>query len=115
MAGAFAEHPDRARPDEPQAPRGWPKQPENLAPAGVRCWQQTCQALDLLGMLSPCYGELLEIHAKTYQEWHLEPTDKLTAALTRQLIEMGLTPAAKSRLVGGNTQPTQAVAKRKRG
>ena len=70
-AGSYAEHPERRRPAEPEAPAGLPVQPSGLDHHGKAAWTRITGYLDDLGILSTVDRDMLELYARVYQDWRL--------------------------------------------
>jgi P27 family predicted phage terminase small subunit len=123
-SGAFIKDPQRKNKNEPKATRGWPEISSAIKKdkVAVERWNHVCKELDSQGILTTADFYLLEYHCSNYSLWislkavvdsigvvdegeksrSAKPEAKMMLELERQMlkqiIEMGLTPSARSRL-----------------
>ena len=90
---------------EPMPVKGAPKCPEWLTGDALVEWRRIVPELDRLGILTAVDGAVLEAHCLTYGEivTTVKAGEPLKAALLGQMrayaAELGLTPAARSKLI----------------
>lgn len=126
---------------QPETPTAEPPMPDDIPEAGQWKWMETVELMRQMGTLSIAYADLLRMYAETWAVYlesaqkvrklgtafvTVDPkTKKVTSKpnpfervmrqsrqdLIRMEAELGLTPAAKSRLI---VPKTQGVAARKR-
>ena len=126
--GSFVRHPERRNDSEPIPPAKTPTMPESVRACDYAAskWREVCGVLAEMGMLSTADANLIERLAVTYSHWRqalqhvrengltiMADTQRGTklvrnpnalemhaceSELHRQAIELGLTPAARSRL-----------------
>ena len=124
-SGAFVKNPQRRNELEPKAVRGFPSIPSQIEADAVaaECWQRLTRTLDELGILTTADAEILEAYCIDYSQWRWlseyvregncrEVNDKGSSStspeaqqvhkyadrLARRMVELGLTPSARSRL-----------------
>lgn len=108
---------------EPEAPKGWPPKPKDLDAVAEAKWRETCGYLESMKVLSNVYAGALDRYARNYSLFlkaaalvkkhgimlpgakgghvrnpAMTEYQKLGGELRRDEAELGLTPAAKSRL-----------------
>jgi len=128
LSGSYDHDPQRRRPDEPDAPEGWPVMPDHadFDDTAKAKWQGTCRLMESMGTISPAYGGLLERYAISYSHYRrvLKQASKTGLVLvtnkglsvevkrnpftleahkyneecTKAETELGLTPASKPRV-----------------
>lgn len=130
IEGAYDKNPQRFNGDEPPAPPGWPKMPDYLDEFGRQKWQETCERLESLGMLSDVYADAIECYAAAYSGYrkcqeivartgpaliskdadgnvevkrnaYSVELHKYREAMLKYESEFGFTPSSKSRLKAG--------------
>jgi P27 family predicted phage terminase small subunit len=109
---------------EPQPRRDAPRMPAHLEPAARREWRRLVRILEPMGVLTEAEADLLALYASTYARWVeasrllqedglivlsgngtpmrnplLPLIEQCTRTMTRCMGELGLTPAARARLV----------------
>lgn len=124
-SGAFIKDPQRRNELEPKAIPGCPAMPEHIAKDSVarECWGRVTKTLYDLGILTLADSEILEAYCIDYSQWRWlseyvkegncrELSDKGSAStspeaqqvhkyadrLARRMVELGLTPSARSRI-----------------
>jgi len=99
--GAFAQNPQRRRPNEPETPKLSLKVPEHLGPAEADCWREI-SGLVAHGVLQQSDSIALEIAAALLAQFRADPENFVASRLTRLqsvLAELGMTPSSRSRVV----------------
>jgi P27 family predicted phage terminase small subunit len=123
--GALKHDPQRRNNAEPTTKRGYPACPATIAVDEVakQCWNETCELLDEMGILTTSDKRVLHVYCVTYSEWLFlseyvkngnvrlandrgnETTSpeagqvhKYADRLLKLLAELGLTPSSRSRL-----------------
>ena len=123
---------------EPTAKKGWPKCNKSIQndPVAYEEWQQLCEDLDGMGLLSSIDRIALELLVKAYSRYrenedkviqygeiivskktnYPSPSpyalarDRAAEQLKKLLIEFGLTPAARARLRYEEKEPDSGLA-----
>lgn len=128
----------RINEEQPTVPGGRPQCPRELNDSARAIWDDLCENLRRLGMLSPCYGPnvalISDALARTFEAadhvnregaviedrdgqprrnpWVMVLSQE-RAALSRLLSELGFTPASMTRIKGGADVLTESANTRK--
>jgi P27 family predicted phage terminase small subunit len=124
-SGAFDKDPQRRNHNEPQAKRGWPIPPQHVLQDAIakECWDNVCETLNELGILTTADQSVMSIYCSTYSQWlwlaeavkdgncstvndkgfimvlpEANQVHKYADRLIRLMSELGLTPSSRSRL-----------------
>ena len=134
---SFQRHPERRNAGEPQAKRGRPVKPAHIETSEVASmqWDELCDTLDELNILTTADRSLLALYCQTYAEWmklqqHVAEhgatifNDKGNASqspeaiqvhryadrLLKMMAELGLTPSSRSRLVAPKQEQDSTIS-----
>lgn len=122
--GAYRKNPQRENKEAPQANGGEPAKPADLDEKAGEKWDQLCDDLRSMGVLSSELGDTLTAYCTSYSEWvkaraivaelgmlvetgsgsvkrnpALLDVHKFRDQMNRMLPELGLTPSSRGRLV----------------
>ncbi len=69
--GSYINQPGRENKDEPKPPKGWPTMPETVGvdPLAVKKWNETCELLDEMNVLSRADETLLELFCINHSQY----------------------------------------------
>ena len=123
--GAFVKHPERRNRDEPKPTVGRPPMPTSISENEIArdCWNRVCDELQAMRVLTKADVFLLEQYAECYSQWRwlsqmvaegncrevgstgsvvtspeASQVHKYADRLLRILIELGLTPSARTKI-----------------
>ena len=124
-SGAYTKDPQRRNQSEPTATVGFPDVPPSVASDSVarECWDRTTKTLDDMGILTVADYAILEAYCSSYSQWkwlsevvregncatitgsgslvsspESQQVHKYADRMIKLLVELGLTPSARSRL-----------------
>ncbi len=141
--GSFINQPGRENKNEPLPPKGWPKKTPLVAadPLASAKWDETCQLLQDMDVLTKADKDLLELFCMNYSQYiallkkiqkigiiteftnHRGETvmkrspyqaelGKITDRQAKLLTEFGLTPSSRSKIATvGSTKPESSFDK----
>ena len=99
--GAFKNHPERKRKNEPKPAAGFPEMPPaHLTPEQATCWQQIVE-ITPARVLAGSDVIITEIAACLLAEYRANPEQMVTARITRltcELGKLGLSPSDRAGL-----------------
>ena len=123
--GAYKKHPERRNHDEPTPAVGRPPIPASVEedPVAKDCWNRVCDELQAMRVLTKADVFLLEQYATNYSQWRFlsqmvrdgncrdlgakgnvvtspeaQQVHKYADRLLRILVELGLTPSARTKI-----------------
>jgi len=141
--GSFIVQPGRENKLEPKPPKGWPEKTELVLsdPLASQKWDETCQLLEKMMVLSKADRDLLELFCMNYSQYiallrkvqksgivgemlnhrgevvlkrspYQAELSRITDRQAKLLAEFGLTPSSRSRIVTvGDKKPESSFDK----